>query len=76
MAKKFSELVAATMSPDAVQRAKKATQEMRDAMPLNELRQALEKWKMKRYIAYLILYCPNDGKGKLKSQEINFPYRA
>ena len=40
MAKKFSELVAATMSPDAVQRAKKATQEMRDAMPLNELRQA------------------------------------
>ena len=40
MAKKFSELVAATMSPDTVQRAKKATQEMRDAMPLNELRQA------------------------------------
>jgi len=40
MAKKFSQLVAATMSPDAVQRTNKATQEMRDAMPLNELRQA------------------------------------
>jgi ribosome-binding protein aMBF1 (putative translation factor) len=40
MAKKFSELVAATMSPESVQRAKKTTQEMRNAMPLNELRQA------------------------------------
>lgn len=40
MAKKFSDLVAQTMSPESVQRAKGATQEMRDAMPLNELRQA------------------------------------
>jgi ribosome-binding protein aMBF1 (putative translation factor) len=40
MAKKFSELVASTMSPEAVQRAQRATQDMRDAMPLNELRQA------------------------------------
>lgn len=40
MAKKFSALVASTMSPESIVRARQATQAMRDEMPLNELRQA------------------------------------
>ncbi len=40
MAKKFSALVASTMTPESILRAQKATQAMREEMPLNELRQA------------------------------------
>ncbi len=40
MAKKFSALVASTMSPESVLLAKKATQSMREDIPLNELRLA------------------------------------
>lgn len=40
MAKKFSALVAATMSPESILLAQKATQSMRDEVPLNELRLA------------------------------------
>jgi hypothetical protein len=40
MAKKFSALVAATMSPESIRRSQLATQAMREEMPLNELRQA------------------------------------
>jgi ribosome-binding protein aMBF1 (putative translation factor) len=40
MAKKFSALVAATMSPESIRRSQVATQAMREEMPLNELRQA------------------------------------
>ena len=40
MAKKFSDLVKSTMSPESIDRALKVTHAMRDEMPLNELRQA------------------------------------
>lgn len=40
MAKKFSELVRATMSEQALARANKRANEMRAEMPLHELRQA------------------------------------
>ncbi|NGZ86569.1 XRE family transcriptional regulator [Duganella aceris] len=40
MAKKFSALVASTMSPESILRAQKSTLAMREEMPLNELRQA------------------------------------
>ena len=40
MAKKFSALVASTMAPESILRAQKATQAMREEVPLNELRQA------------------------------------
>jgi ribosome-binding protein aMBF1 (putative translation factor) len=40
MAKKFSVLVASTMTPESILRAQKATRAMRQEMPLNELRQA------------------------------------
>lgn len=40
MAKKFSDLVKSTMSPESIDRALKMTQVMREEMPLNELRQA------------------------------------
>lgn len=40
MAKKFSELVASTMSPESIARAKTTANKMREEMPLNELRQA------------------------------------
>lgn len=40
MAKKFSALVAATMSQESVERAQKMTLALREEMPLNELRQA------------------------------------
>jgi len=40
MAKKFSDLVAATMSPESITRANANTKKMREEMPLNELRQA------------------------------------
>ncbi|NRR32872.1 XRE family transcriptional regulator [Oxalobacteraceae bacterium] len=40
MAKKFSDLVAATMSPEAILLAGKATKAMREEMVLNELRKA------------------------------------
>lgn len=40
MAKKFSALVASTMTPESILRAQKATLAMRAEMPLNELRQA------------------------------------
>ncbi len=40
MAKKFSDLVAATMSPESITRAYASTKKMREEMPQNELRQA------------------------------------
>jgi ribosome-binding protein aMBF1 (putative translation factor) len=40
MARKFSDLVASTMSPESIARAKATTKKMREEMPLNELRQA------------------------------------
>jgi ribosome-binding protein aMBF1 (putative translation factor) len=40
MAKKFSDLMAATMSPESITRANASTKKMREEMPLNELRQA------------------------------------
>lgn len=40
MAKKFSDLRAATMTPEAIERVQAATNQMRADMPLNELRQA------------------------------------
>ena len=40
MAKKFSDLVKSTMSPESIDRALKMTQVMCEEMPLNELRQA------------------------------------
>lgn len=40
MAKKFSDLVASTMSPESIQRAKMRANAMREEMPLNELRRA------------------------------------
>ena len=40
MPKKFSELVASTMSPESIVRAKAKANKMREEMPLNELRQA------------------------------------
>ena len=40
MAKKFSDLVASSMSPESLTRAKTTATRMREEMPLNELRQA------------------------------------
>ena len=40
MAKKFSDLVASSMSPESSAHAKTTTTRMREEMPLNELRQA------------------------------------
>lgn len=40
MAKKFSDLVQKTMTPESIERAKNRAVEMRAEMPLNELRQA------------------------------------
>jgi ribosome-binding protein aMBF1 (putative translation factor) len=40
MAKKFSDLVAKTMSPESIARSKALAAQLRAEMPLNELRQA------------------------------------
>ena len=40
MAKKLSDLVVSTMSPESIRRANASTKKMREEMPLNELRQA------------------------------------
>lgn len=40
MAKKFSDLVKKTMSPEAIVRAQHRTQALREEMPLHELRKA------------------------------------
>jgi len=40
MAKKFSDLVQKTMTPESIARAKSRAAQMRAEMPLNELRQA------------------------------------